>query len=324
MKDNTLFKQTTISKFKKLHEIFLWGATCVLIAGLIIGAILIFADGQFGMLGKVQGTLFFLATMAFISVNNFIRIEKGNKLIQGAALASFVANIVWVVLGILLIWEVFSPIQYNSPSVRRNTVSVTRTYDTYDLYDYDDYDDLYDYDEIDEYDDIYETERYDRFDDYDDYTYGGSSSVVATPTTTSLSVVAKITIIALSVASAGFWISNILSIKDKAKVIKPLKITAIVCQTYCCIFAIILVFINFTDYDQTILKFIGLAGLAESGFIITALAAWIISRTTHAEIKAEPVEEKPAEKIAEEPVIETTVEITETKESEISDFSSEE
>ena len=306
MSSNSLFSQKMISIIKKTHKVFLWVATGILIASLMLGAILIFVDTKNDMFGKIQATFFILALVAFVSVNNFIRIEKGGKLIQGFASAGFLANIVWLVLGILMIWGVCSPVQVDTPTMKSNNVS-TNTYNLYDKYDselddYDNYDDYDDYDNYDDYDYDYD------YDDYDYYENDGSDAAVSPflsthqTTTYSITVAAKILIIAASIASIGFWVSNLLAIKDKVKAVKPLKITAIVCVVYDAIFMIVLVLAWPINADQNLLKWIELTGLTASGFFVTALAAWIISRT-HKELDLDTMENEPAKT---EPVTETT------------------
>ena len=95
--------------------------------------------------------------------------------------------------------------------------------------------------------------------------------------TTHLTVMTKIVIIAASLGSAGFWISNVLSIKETVRPIKPLKITAIICEAYCSIFAIVVAFSNVYGADMG--KWYLLSSLAGFPFVASAFAAWIISRT---------------------------------------------
>ena len=86
------------------------------------------------------------------------------------------------------------------------------------------------------------------------------------------------------------------------KAVKLLKITAIVCVVYGAVFVIIMALAWPVTVDQNLLKWVELSGLTASGFIITALAAWIISRT-HKEVDLNIVENEPV-KI--EPVVDTT------------------
>lgn len=300
MSSKSLFSQKALSNVKKAHKAFLWVATMIMIISLLLGVVLIFTDTENEMFGKIQGTFFILAVAVFICVNNFIRIEKGNRAIQGFALTGFLANIVWLVLGILMIWGVLSPVQVENSS-RRTDDFTTPTYnlqDKYDEYNYDDEEEdytLYNYDEIYSDDEDYLTEDYyydlDDYDYYNDYSNYEMDDVYRDITYPSsytsgaynISIAAKIIIVAVGIASIGFWVSNILVIKDKIKAIKPLKTTAIICQVYSSTFIIVLAFAWPININQDLLKWVELYGLSISGFIITALAAWIISRT-HKEV----------------------------------------
>ena len=97
-----------------------------------------------------------------------------------------------------------------------------------------------------------------------------------------LSAWAKILSVLASLAGAGFWLSNVMSIKEVIKVVKPLKITSIVCEAYCTIYAVVLVFISSSEIygNETLTRMTALSGLAGFAFVVTALAAWIISRTS--------------------------------------------
>ena len=97
-----------------------------------------------------------------------------------------------------------------------------------------------------------------------------------------MSVFVKLALVALSLGAAGFWTSNVLSIRETVKPVKPLKITAVVCEVYTCAYAIVLTLIGYENlrYDEYLLKWSQLSGLAGLAFVVTALAAWIISRTT--------------------------------------------
>lgn len=303
MSRNSLYNEKTISNVKKVHKGFLWAATGVMIASLVLGMILIFVNTETDVFGKVQGTFLILAVASFISVNNLIRIEKGGKVIQGFATVGFFANIVWLILGIMMTWGVLSPIQVGT-SARRGDEAIALTlnnsdydddyddgFDAYDIYDDDDsYDYDYDYEEVDDED--YYFEMYDDFDYLNrsverDKSYSSSYS---TPPY-SISAAARIMVIVASIASIGFWVSNILAIKDKVKAVIPLKITAIVCQVYCSMFMIVLALAWPVNFGMDWIKWVELSGLAASGFVITALAAWIIART-HREVDLATVKEE--------------------------------
>lgn len=277
---SSLFSQTTISKIKSVHKVFLWVATGVLIASLLLGAILIFVDTDNDLFGKIHGTFFIMAAAAFICVNNFIRIEKGNKLVQGFALTGFVANVVWLILGVLMIWGALSPVQAEISKISTNNMS-TQTYGLHDEYNYDDYNSSF-------YNDL------DMEDVYRDMSYPTSY----TPTTHTITIGARILIVALSLAAIGFWVSNILVIKDKVKAVKLLKIVAIICEVYGSLFVIVVALVSPISINQNLLKWAELSGLASSGFIVTTLAAWVISRT-HKDFDSDVIEAqpKPAEPI---------------------------
>ncbi len=322
---SNLFSESTLSKIKTVHKVFLWVATGIMIASLLLGIILIFVDTQNSMFGRIQGTFFIMALAAFICVNNFIRIEKGNKIVQGFALASFFANIIWVIIGILMVWGALSPMEVETSS--RYNEMPTQTYDyydEYDTYDYnaDDYDDFYDSDDY--YEDLEDT-TYSGEDDYDfysDYEMDDAYNTVAHPSqnssmTVNITVAARIAIVAISISSIGFWVSNILVIKDRIKAVKALKITAIVCEVYGSIFVIVMALAWPITIDQNILKWVELSGLTASGFVVTALAAWIISKT-HKDFELPKIEEKPqlAKSVVEVEEIKKIEEVQEVEEPE--------
>ena len=159
-----------------------------------------------------------------MSVNNFIRIEKGDKTIQIFALMGFVSNLIWGIFAFLLMWEIV-PFHWIEEIMRTSS--------------------------------------------YSDYSYPSTKY--------HMTFYAIIMLIASYVAAAGFWISNILSIEETIKLVKPLKITAVVCVAYLWIFGTIITPIEpeFKDVE----KLYQLAGLAGLAFGITALAALIISKT---------------------------------------------
>ena len=309
MSTNSFFNQKSIQTIKKIHKGFLWVASGILIVSLVLGGILIFVDpsANGGAFAQVQGTFTILALAAFICVNNFIRIEKGDKLIQGFALTGLFANMIWVVMGILMIWGVFSPVEISTSGVKAENTTV-RTYDYRTMYnnaldsEYDDYGD-YDYDYDYNYDDYDDYDDYDGYDDYDDsYNYRNyntndsysnelESTMYATPQTVNITIGARLLMVALSVAALGFWVSNVLAIKDRLKVVKSLKIVAVVCEVIVAVSVIIFACGWPITFDQNTLKWVQLFGLISSGFFVTALAAWIIS-ITHKDFEVVSVQEE--------------------------------
>lgn len=212
--------------FKKLKKIFLWFAVVVLIGEFIFGAIVILFNNVWTpAIGRIQATLFLAAVASFVGVNNLTRIEKNGGVVGGFAWLSFVSNMVWLLLAILLIWEIVPAIEY------KNAVS------------------NYGY--------------------WGSYTYRQSVMSMAT----------KILTVAVSLASSGFFISNVLAIKETVKQVKPLKITAVVCESYVGIFSIIAVVVGYENFVDDWTRWVALAGLAGFAFVVTALIALIISKS---------------------------------------------
>ena len=90
MSSNSLFSESTIETIKKVKKGFLWTAVCILIGEVIVGAILILAQSFNEVIGKLMGTFALCAVMMFFGVNNFSRMEKGDRIIQSFALVSLI------------------------------------------------------------------------------------------------------------------------------------------------------------------------------------------------------------------------------------------
>ncbi|MBQ6461058.1 hypothetical protein IJJ36_01325 [Candidatus Saccharibacteria bacterium] len=216
-----LFGDGALGTIKKAKKVFLWSAVCALIGAFLLGAILILSDGANSVgMGKIMGTLFIVSIVLFVGVNNFVRMENANKAIQGFGLASLICNLIWLVIAILLIWEIIP----------------ASTYDT--------------------------ARRY-------GFTY---------TTAVHLSAMTKIMAMAMSLGAASFWISNVMSIKETVRPVKPLKITAIACEIYCSLFAIVVVLSDVYNYEMD--KWYLLSALAGLAFVTSACAALIISKTS--------------------------------------------
>lgn len=224
MKEQGLFNNKALQKIQTARKIFLKFAVWILIAELVFGAIMILTESWDVAVGRIQGTFLILALVLFVSVNNFIRIEKGDKTMQAFALIGFIGNLIWGVFAFLLMWEIV-PFHWTEEIMR------TSGYLSYS----------------------YPYTRY------------------------HMTVYAIIMLISAYAAAGGFWISNVISIKETIKLVKPLKITAIFCIAYLWIFGTIITPIEpeFKDVE----KLYQLAGLAGLAFSITVLAALIISRT---------------------------------------------
>ena len=211
------------SKLKEMRRVFLWIAVCILIGEVIIGAVLILTQSWNDIIGKLMGTMALAAIALFVGINNFIRIEKGDAIVRGLAWTSFVMNIIWLVMAVLMVWEV-------PPFIWQEEVR---------------------------------------------HISGGIDYY-----TREITAMGRVMMVAISVAVAGFWTSNVLEIKETVKPVKPLKVTAVVCELYCCIYYI---FYAIFGLDQTGLnsdwgRWSALSGLAGLAFVVTALAALIVSK----------------------------------------------
>ncbi|MBQ5812102.1 hypothetical protein IIW29_00805, partial [Candidatus Saccharibacteria bacterium] len=116
--------------------------------------------------------------------------------------------------------------------------------------------------------------------------------------TVNITVGARLLIIALSVASLGFWVSNVLAIKDRLKVVKTLKIIAAICEVVVVMSVIILACAWPITFDQNTFKWVQLFALTGSGFFVMALAAWIIS-ITHKDFEVVSIEDNIQDKKSE-------------------------
>lgn len=247
MKETSLFSEKTLQNIQKTRKIFLKFAVWILIAELVFGAVLILTESWDIAIGRIQGTFLILSLVLFVGVNNFIRIEKGNRTTQVFALIGFISSLIWGVLAFLLMWEIV-PFHWTEEVMR------TSSYSSYS----------------------YPVTKY------------------------HMTFYAKAMLLSAFAAAGGFWISNVLSIKETIKIVKPLKVTAIVCIMYLWVFGTIITPIEpeFKDVE----KLYQLAGLAGLAFWITVLAALIISKTNRekkTELKAQPTPKTEAELRAE-------------------------
>lgn len=200
---SSLFSENSIEKMKQIKKAFLWTAICILIGEVAVGAIMILAQSFDPMVGRLMGTFVLCAVVLFMGVNNFSRMEKEGALVQGFAIVCLIANIIWLILAILLIWEVVPP-------------------------------------------NVFE--------------------------------MLKFMIISVVVAITCFLISNVWAIKETLRPVRPLKITALVCELYVGIYVIIVVlsgnYLLASDPRGS-----ALATLASFAFIVMAIAAVIVSRS---------------------------------------------
>ena len=102
------------------------------------------------------------------------------------------------------------------------------------------------------------------------------SEISYSTTTYHLTIYAMIMLISAYAAAAGFLISNILSIKETIKLVKPLKITAVVCIVY--LWAIGTITAPIEPENESISNLLLIAVLAWTIFPITTIDAFIISK----------------------------------------------
>jgi len=208
---NSLFSESAIETIKKVKKIFLWIAVCILIGEVVLGAILILVQNFNETIGRLMGTFATCAVMMFFGVNNFSRMEKGDRIIQSFALVSLIGNIIWLLLSFLFIWNI-----------------VPYTESSGFLY----------------------------------YRMTG---------------LAKVFSVAVDVAFMCFLVSNVWSIKETLKPVKPLKITAIVCALYCGIYSAVVTVGDVRSVNDA--RWYALAGLAGLAFLIMTIAASVVSKS---------------------------------------------
>lgn len=207
---NSLFSDLEIEAIKRTKRIFLWTAVSILIGEVVVSAFLILIQNLNEMTGRLMGTFAACAIMMFFGVNNFSRMEKGDRVIQSFALISLIGNIIWLLFSFLFIWDI---------------VPFTESMNKYPF--------LY------------------------------------------LTGVAKIFLVAINIAIMCFLISNIWSIKETLKPVRPLKITAILCALYCGIYLAIMTVGDVQSMTDR--RWHALAGLAGLAFIVMSIAAVIVS-----------------------------------------------
>lgn len=209
---SSLFKESTIEKIKAIKKGFLWTAVCILIGEVVLGAILILVGSFNETIGKLMGTFALCAIMMFFGVNNFSRMEKGDRIIQSFALVSLICNVIWLLLSFMFIWEVVPYMEYSG--------------------------------------------KY--------YSYH-------------MTIPAKMFSVAVNIAIMSFLISNVWSIEESLKPVRPLKITAIICALYCGIYAAVMTVGDVQLVDDV--RWNALAGLAGLAFVLMTCAALIVSNS---------------------------------------------
>lgn len=213
---SSIVGKSTLAKLEDLRKIVLKSAIWVLVGAVIVGALtILFGGSESGdVMGKFMGTLFIVALMMMISVNNFKMVATENSEIQIFALIGLVSNIFWAVLWILLCWN---PEWF---IMRSRGLS-------------------------------YE-----------------------------MSLLAKFAFVFSYLSALGLFCSNIMNIYegDKKNMIRPLKITAVVCIVYEMLFATVVTFsprLLEGDFAERLSMLAGFVGFA---WFFIVIAAWILSK----------------------------------------------
>lgn len=96
----------------------------------------------------------------------------------------------------------------------------------------------------------------------------------------SLTAMGKLMAVCINAAFMCFLISNVWAIKETVKPVRPLKITALVCELYCGFYVIYVILSESSVSISDDMRWYSLAGLAWFAFIVTSIAAAIISRAS--------------------------------------------
>ena len=204
---NSIFNDQILEKIKTVRKLFLWAGVFILIGEVVLGAMAILTQDYNPYVAKIAATLALCAVVFFVGVNNFSRMIKDGRIVQSFALVSLIANIIWLVLAIMFIWEMIP---------------------------------------------FLDSKYY-------------------------LSPLTKIMFASVNVATMCFLISIVWSIKETVAPVRPLKITATVCELYRGIYGAVVTFGGVMYAADS--RWYALAGLMGLGFILTACAAAIVSNS---------------------------------------------
>lgn len=146
-----------------------------------------------------------------------------------------------------------------------------------------------------------------------DYGYYRSSSYQCTD---GFSIMGQIALIATYLSAWGFFGSNIMSVKeyDRKSAITPLKITALVCLTYCVLFAMAVVMnkeVSQNFFKDRMAMLSSFAGLV---WVVTWIIAAVLSRGGRK--KADKAAQAPQPALAPQPSMPTPAQTTPAQENE--------
>lgn len=106
-------------------------------------------------------------------------------------------------------------------------------------------------------------------------------------TTCGPSILTKVAVCVSSLSCLGFFGSNVMSIfeGEKKSIIKPLKITCLICLVYECVYSVVMTIMEF-HYSEWSQKFGMLAGFVGFAWVVLVIVALVISRSERRRLAA--------------------------------------
>lgn len=241
---NNLFKKKS---GEKASDIAIRCFVAIIILNIIMASLAILIPDNSLTLAKLYATFALFLLPALITIGNLRYIEQYNRPVKIFSWASIIGSILTVLCGIIFLWisgtvSAISTVN-DIPSSNSSGYSTLETRSSnylteeYDDYNYltEEYDD-YDYDN----DDDYYSNSYKTYNNYNDYDY--TPSTYGNTRTLSIAdfipIIPKIYLISSIVMISTFFIASCLKYKNYSPSIMGLKITSIICISYCCLVAI--------------------------------------------------------------------------------------
>ena len=245
---SSIISKMTLEKMENARKYVLKAAIWVLVGAVILGVLMILlADTPNGeVIGKFMGTLFIVAFMMVVSVDNFKRIASEVPSVQIFALVGLFSNVLWAILWTLLIW--------NPEWMTREVACPERMYATC------------------------------------------KESTMLFKFASAFSYLSFLGLIG----------SNVMAIYEGSKkdLIRPLKITAVVCATYEMLYFTVMAFVGYEHMFDSKNKMGMLAGFVGVAWFMLVIAVLVLSRNERKRDEAsqkisQTAEEiKPAEQVA--------------------------
>lgn len=231
---NNLFKKKS---GEKASDIAIRCFVAIIILNIIMASLAILIPDNSLTLAKLYATFALFLLPALITIGNLRYIEQYNRPVKIFSWASIIGSILTVLCGIIFLWisgtvSAISTVN-DIPSSNSSDYSTLETRSSnYLTEEYDDYD--YDYD------DDYYSNSYKTYNNYNDYNY--TPSTYGNTRTLSIAdfipIIPKIYLISSIVMISAFFIASCLKYKNYSPSIMGLKITSIICISYCCLVAI--------------------------------------------------------------------------------------